>query len=107
MLTKFSPNTYTESAPPRLQRKEPPMTACRSRQGELERLSRALRTLSGSNHALLRAEAEPALLHEICRVIVEDAGYRMAMVSRVDHDERKSITPLAQVGSREAFDSLN
>ena len=65
---------------------------------ELARVSRALRTLSGSNRALLRAEEEASLLREICRVVVEEAGYYSALVSRAEHDERKSITPLAMVG---------
>jgi diguanylate cyclase (GGDEF)-like protein len=74
------------------------MPHARSTPEELERLSRALRTLSGSNRALLRAEDEPALLQEICRVVVEEAGYRAALVGRAEHNEAKSITRLAQVG---------
>jgi diguanylate cyclase (GGDEF)-like protein len=70
----------------------------RSTQEELERLSRALRTLSGSNRALLRADDESSLLREVCRVVVEEAGYRAAMVGRAEHDEDKTITPLAQIG---------
>ena len=67
-----------------------------SKQEELERLGRALRTLSGSNRALLRATDELALLREICRVVIEEAGYRVAMVVRAEHDEAKSITVLAR-----------
>ena len=74
------------------------MSQARSTPEELERLSRALRTLSGSNRALLRAEDEAALLQEICRVVVEEAGYRAALVARAEHDEGKSITRMAQVG---------
>jgi diguanylate cyclase (GGDEF)-like protein len=74
------------------------MKSSHSKPAELERLGRALRTLSGSNRALLRTEDETALLHEICRVVVEEAGYRAAMVCRAEHDEGKSITRLAQVG---------
>ena len=74
------------------------MSPARSTPEELERLSRALRTLSGSNRALLRAEDEAALLQEICRVVVEEAGYRAALVARAERDEGKSITRMAQVG---------
>jgi diguanylate cyclase (GGDEF)-like protein len=70
----------------------------RTQQEELARVSRALRTLSGSNRALLRAEEEASLLREICRVVVEEAGYYSALVTRAERDERKSITPLAMVG---------
>src|SRR5215470_11662015 len=48
-------------------------TTVRSKQEDLERLGRALRTLSGSNHALLRAVDEASLLREICRVVVREA----------------------------------
>ena len=80
------------------------MTA--SKEQELERLSRALRTLSGSNRALLRADEEQALLQEICRVVVEEAGYSSAVVIRAEYDERKSGTPVARFGPQEAYDEL-
>jgi diguanylate cyclase len=85
------------------------MTPHRTKPRELERLGRALRTLSAANRALLRADDEPALLQEICRVIVEVAGYRAAMVVRAEHDEECSITTLAQLGfeqSQGEFKSL-
>ncbi|MGE5115487.1 MAG: EAL domain-containing protein [Betaproteobacteria bacterium] len=68
-----------------------------SRQQELERLTRALRTLSGSNQALLRSHDETSLLQEICHVVVDKGGYRAALVGRAEHDEARSITLLAQV----------
>ena len=74
------------------------MNKPRSKEAELERLGRALRTLSGSNRALLRADEEGALLGEICRVVVEVAGYRTALVGRAEHDAGKTITSLAQAG---------
>jgi diguanylate cyclase (GGDEF)-like protein len=74
------------------------MEQVRSGQEELERLERALRTLSGCNRALLRARSEDALLREICRVVVEEAGYRMARIGRAEHDDDKTVTLLAQAG---------
>jgi len=41
---------------------------------EVARLVRAQRMLSACNEALIRAEAEPALLREICRITVEIGG---------------------------------
>src|SRR5438552_1136774 len=81
-------------------RGEAAMKQPRSKQEELERLGRALRTVSGSNRALLRADDEPSLLREICRVVVEEGGYYSALVGRAEHDERKTITPLAMVGDK-------
>src|SRR5262245_22384016 len=66
----------------------------RSKQTELERVSRALRTQSGSNRALLRATDETTLLREICRVVVEEAGYCAVGVVRAEYDDGKTITPL-------------
>ena len=77
-----------------------------SRDEELQRVSRALRTLSGSNRALLRARDRQELLQSICRVVVEEAGYRAATVFRAEHDERHTVTPLAHVGSDEAFATM-
>ncbi|AYC30983.1 GGDEF domain-containing protein [Pseudomonas cavernae] len=65
---------------------------------ELEYLNRALRTLSGCNRALLRARDEQSLFEEICRVMVEEAGYRLAWVGRAERDAAKSITPMAHTG---------
>ncbi len=75
---------------------------------EVEYLNRALRTLSGCNRALLRAEDPCFLFREICRVVVEEGGYRMAWVGRAEHDEEQSVTPLAHVGlDKDYVDSLN
>jgi diguanylate cyclase (GGDEF)-like protein len=83
------------------------MTEHDSSQEDFQRLSRALRTLSGSNRALLRVEGgEAALLQEICRVIVEEAGYSAAVVSRAEDDAAKTITPLARAGSALAYEGL-
>ncbi|MCY1284939.1 diguanylate cyclase (GGDEF) domain protein [compost metagenome] len=75
---------------------------------ELEYLNRALRTLSGCNRALLRAEDEGFLFQEICRVVVEEGGYRMAWVGRAEQDEGQTVTPMAHVGLDQNYvDSLN
>jgi diguanylate cyclase (GGDEF)-like protein len=66
--------------------------------GEIQRLMRALQTLSAANRALLQAVDESALLQEICRVVVEDSGYRLAWASYAEHDDAKSIRPVARAG---------
>lgn len=52
---------------------------------------RALRTLSAGNRMLLRASDESELLHGMCRVIVDDGGYRAASVAYAQTDDSKSI----------------
>jgi PAS domain S-box-containing protein len=64
----------------------------------LQRSNRALRTLSECNQALIRADNEPALLAEICQLVVHFGGYRMAWVGYVDDDELHRVRPVAQAG---------
>jgi len=62
------------------------------------RHQRALRTLSACNEALVRASDEAALLEAVCRIIVEVGGYRLAWVGLAEHDERKTVRPVATAG---------
>jgi len=62
------------------------------------RVNRALRTLSAGNHTLLHAVDERTLLHDMCRVIVEQGGYRLAVVGYGEHDEAKTIRWRAEAG---------
>ncbi|WP_332673673.1 putative bifunctional diguanylate cyclase/phosphodiesterase [Aromatoleum sp.] len=65
---------------------------------EVERAMRAHRTLSAGNRTLLRATGEGELLREMCRVIVEVGGYRVASVGYAEHGEDKGIRVMACVG---------
>ncbi|NMG74381.1 putative bifunctional diguanylate cyclase/phosphodiesterase [Aromatoleum diolicum] len=64
---------------------------------------RALRTLSAGNRTLLRAQDEQTLLQDMCRVIVELGGYRMAWVGFAEHDEQRTLRPVAHHGFEEGF----
>ncbi len=70
---------------------------------ELWRVNRALRTLSDCNKALVRAKGEPDLLHRICEILVRASGYRMAWVGFAEHDEGKSVRPVAQAGFEQGY----
>lgn len=59
---------------------------------------RALRMKSACHYALLRAEDETKLLNDICRIVVEVGGYRMAWVGYAQHDVQKSVKPVACAG---------
>ncbi len=69
----------------------------------LQRVSRALRTLSACNEALVRAANEPELLNAICRLVVETGGYRLAWVGVPEQDAAKTVRPVAQYGHDEGF----
>ncbi|MBS0356637.1 MAG: response regulator [Proteobacteria bacterium] len=62
------------------------------------RLNRALRLLSDCNLALFSAESEAQLLSDVCRLIVETSGYQMVWVGVPEHDEARSVRPVAQFG---------
>lgn len=64
----------------------------------LHKVNRALKALSHGNTALIHARDEDQLLSEMCRVIVEIAGYRMAWVGYVEHDAEQTIRLVAQSG---------
>lgn len=70
---------------------------------ELQRIHRALRTLSASNRALLRADDEGALFQEFCRIAVEEGGYRVAWISRAEHDESKTVRFIASAGVEKGY----
>lgn len=70
---------------------------------ELHRLNRELLAISQCNQALLHARNEEELLHDICRIVVDTGGYRMAWVGYVEHDASKSIRPVAQAGFEEGY----
>jgi hypothetical protein len=70
---------------------------------ELVRLNRALRALSLCNQALVRATDESTWLHEVCRIVIEEAGYRFCWVGRAEHDEAKHVTAVAEAGVDEGY----
>ena len=64
----------------------------------LHKVNRALKTLSAGNEILVRATDETELLQEMCHVIIEVGGYRVAWVGYALHDEQKTVRPMAQCG---------
>ena len=75
----------------------------------LRRANRALSVLSDCNQALIRTENEPDFLDEICRIIYQVGGYRLAWVGYAEDDEEKTVRPVAQAGGYEDgyFDTIH
>jgi PAS domain S-box-containing protein len=65
----------------------------------LHKLNRSLKALSSCNEVLVRATDETNLLKEICRLIVEVGGYRLAWVGFTEMDTEKTLRPVAHAGS--------
>jgi PAS domain S-box-containing protein len=62
------------------------------------RLHRELEAISKCNQTLLRAEDEQTLLNDICRIVCDEAGYRVAWVGYRQDDAAKTIRPVAWRG---------
>lgn len=69
----------------------------------LHQLNRELRAITECNHILIRAEQEQALIESVCRIICEDAGYRLAWVGYAEHDTAKTIRPVAWAGDEDGY----
>ncbi|MGD0279155.1 MAG: PAS domain S-box protein [Smithella sp.] len=69
----------------------------------LHRMNRALQAVSSCNKALIRAEDEQTLLEEICRIICDKAGYRMAWVGYAENDDARTIRPIAWAGFEDGY----
>jgi PAS domain S-box-containing protein len=82
----------------------------RSRNAVLEesRANRALKALSECKEAMIRAGDEAVLLNDICRIIVDVGGYRMAWIGYIENDGVKTVRPVARAGYDEGYvDNLN
>ncbi|MFI4987480.1 MAG: PAS domain S-box protein [Alphaproteobacteria bacterium] len=69
----------------------------------LQRTARTLKTLTQANHALVRAASQDDLFREMCRVIVDVGGYRMAWIGFAEQDADKTVRPIAWAGHDEGF----
>ena len=69
-------------------------------------LSRAILTLSQGNDVLVHATDEGSLLAETCRAIVTSGGYPLAWVGYRDHDENRTVRPVASAGRTDYLKDL-
>lgn len=69
----------------------------------LARINRVLRTLRAGHRTLLRAAAERDLLQAMCRVLVDEGGYRVAWIGYAESDRERTILPIAHAGDNASF----
>jgi PAS domain S-box-containing protein len=79
------------------------ITARRKAQEDLNRLNRQLRAISTCNQVLMQASDEQTLLEETCRIVCEEAGYRMAWVGYKQNDVNRTVRPMAGAGVEEGY----
>jgi len=72
-------------------------------EGKERRAVRSFRLLGRCNEAIALAKEEGALISEICRLLVEEGGYRMAWVGFAEGAPGKRVRPAAQAGFAEGY----
>jgi signal transduction histidine kinase len=72
-------------------------------EAELRRRNRELQAIGNCHQTLLRAVSEQALLEDVCRIVCDDAGYRMAWVGYVEYDPAKTVRPVARGGVDDGY----
>ncbi|MBF0296846.1 MAG: GAF domain-containing protein [Magnetococcales bacterium] len=82
------------------------ITASKNKEREYQRMNRALRALSLASQAMLEAVDEQRFVELLCRMIVEQAGYRMAWVGMALDDGK--VLPVAWHGFEAGYlENLN
>ena len=66
-------------------------------------LRRAVTTLSAANAMLVRAEREDDLLHHMCELAVDAAGYLFAWYGRAVNDDAKSVRAVATSAEHRSY----
>jgi signal transduction histidine kinase len=75
---------------------------------DIERLNRILLARSKSSKAMIGADNEAWYLNEVCRIIVEDCGHALVWIGFAEHDEGKTVRPVANAGLDEGYlDAVN
>ena len=64
----------------------------------LRKLNRHLKAVSNSNQALMHATDEAKFAQEVCDIIIKDCGYALVWVGFAEHDEGKTVRPVAFAG---------
>jgi len=73
------------------------------RTAELVQANRMLSILSACSQVVVRATEEPALLQEICRIIVDLGGYPLVWIGYAEQDAAQTVRPMAQMGFEDGY----
>lgn len=69
-------------------------------------LTRALRTLGEGNLVLVSAVTEPELLQGMCDAVAGTGDYLLAWVGMREHDEARSVRPVASAGRTDYLEGI-
>jgi diguanylate cyclase (GGDEF)-like protein/PAS domain S-box-containing protein len=73
---------------------------------QLQRVARARKVMAECNRVLVHASSESELVSEMCRTVADEGRYRMAWIGYAQHDEAKSVIPIAQAGFEDGYLSV-
>ncbi|WP_051299895.1 hybrid sensor histidine kinase/response regulator [Methylobacter luteus] len=80
----------------------------KSKEAELQKLNRTLSVIMRSSQIMMRATDEMVYLNEICRIIAEDCEHIMVWIGYAEHDEHKTVRPVAHAGFEKSYlENLN
>jgi len=79
------------------------ITERKQAEAALHKSNRALKALSAGNTTLIHATDEDRLLRDMCHVLIEQGGYRLAWIGFVEQDAAKSVRPMAHAGLDEGY----
>jgi PAS domain S-box-containing protein len=84
------------------------ITERKQAEARIRNLNRMLQAISQANEALVRAANESDLMQQVCQILVEVGGYRMAWIGLAEQDETRLVKPAAVAGFNEGYlDSLD
>ena len=64
----------------------------------IKRLTHARAVMAECNRVLVHASDEMTMIEDMCRIVVELGGYRMTWIGYAEHDDAKSVRPVARAG---------
>jgi len=79
------------------------VTDLKTREEEIQRIARTLKTLSNSNQAMMRAMNETEYMEEVCRNIEKDCGYAMVWIGLAENDINKSVRTVISAGFENGY----
>ena len=65
---------------------------------QIRKLNRMLQVINLVNQTLVRAADEIDLMQQVCQILVDVGGYRLAWIGLAEQDEQKLVRPVAAAG---------
>jgi PAS domain S-box-containing protein len=70
---------------------------------QIRKLNRMLQVISQANETLVRVTDEGELMQQVCQILVDVGGYRLAWIGLAGTDLDRAVTPMAVAGFDEGY----